>query len=177
MSKIISQRTILKDKYIEVIENTIDFNGITKKHTDYYRKPSVSIFPLSESYEVYLIRQYRYLYEKKIVEAVAGMIDEGEDVIEAAQRELKEEAGIVAGEIKKIHSIYVAGSFAKIKQHIVIARSLKFEKAIPEDTEEIELIKVSLEEAVEMVLKSEIITASSIIGILLLDKMRQEGKI
>jgi len=178
MAKIISQKTLFKNQYIDLIENKIDFgNNIIKTHVDVYRRSAVSVFPITETYEIYLIKQYRYLLEKKVIEAVAGIINEKEDSLETARRELKEEAGIVAGKLQELQSVFVAGSFIKITQHLILAQDLKLEKPEPEETEEIELIKMPLDEAVNKIFKGEIITASSILGILILDKMRERGEI
>lgn len=178
MTKIISQKTLFKNQYIEVIENKIDFgNNIIKTHVDVYRRSAVSVFPITETYEIYLIRQYRYLLEREVIEAVAGIIDEKEDSLETAKRELREEAGIVAGRLSELKTIFAAGSFVKMEQHLILARDLTSGVSEPEETEEIELIKMPLDEAVNKVFKGEIITTSSILGILILDKMRERGEI
>ncbi len=177
MTKIVSSKTLFQDQYIQLVENTIEFKGNTRQHNDVYRKPAVSIFPIDDSGNIFLINQYRYLLGETVIEAVAGIMDEGEEILDTARRELREETGIVAHDYRKIHSIYAAGSFVKIQQHLVVARNLSFETATPEEDEQIKLIKMPLVEAVEKVLAGEIKTASSIIGILLLDKMRQRGQI
>lgn len=178
MAKIISQKSLFKNNYIDLIENKIDFgNNIIKTHIDVYRKSAISVFPLTDSYEIYLIKQYRYLLEQEVIEAVAGIIDENETALETAKRELREEAGIIAGKVREIKNIFVAGSFVKITQHLILAQDLKLDEPEPEETEEIELIKMPLDEAVNKIFTREIITGSSILGILILDKMRERGEI
>ena len=178
MVKIISQKTLFKNNYFNLVENKIDFgNNIIKTHADVYRKSAVSVFPITSSYEIYLIKQYRYLLEKEVLEAVAGIMDKDENSLETAKRELKEETGIVAGKLSELQSIFVAGSFVKIRQYLILAQDLKFEEATPEETEKIELVKMSLDEAVNKVFTGEIMTGSSMLGVLLLDKMRERGEI
>lgn len=178
MTRIISKKDIFVDKYFNLVENTVDFgSGLVRKHVDIYRKPAVSVFPINSSYEIFLIKQYRYLLKEEVIEAVAGIIDEGESILEAARRELSEEVGIVAKNIKELKNVSIAGSFIKINQHLILARDLTFGDSAPEETEEIEMIKMSLDEAVEKVLSGEIYTSSSMLGILILDKMRQRGEI
>ncbi|MBI4092063.1 MAG: hypothetical protein HY427_02560, partial [Candidatus Levybacteria bacterium] len=94
-----------------------------------------------------------------------------------SKRELREEAGFIAGKVREIKYIFVEGSFVKITQHLILAQDLKLDKPEPEETEEIELIKMPLGEAVNKIFTREIITGSSILGILILDKMRERGEI
>lgn len=178
MAKIISQNTIFSNDYLRLVENKIDFGkNVIKDHVDVYRKPAVSIFPITNSYEIYLIKQYRYLYQKELLEAIAGIIDKEGQVIETARRELKEEAGIIAKDLKEIRAVFLAGSFISVKQHLILAKDLSFEEATPEETESIKVIKMNLDEAVEKVINGEISTASSMLGIMLLDNLRKRGEL
>lgn len=177
-ARITAQKTLFSSNFFEFVENTIDFgNGVVKVHHDVYRHPAVSIFPLTENYDLYLIKQYRYLYNQVLIEAIAGVMENGESVQKAAKRELQEEAGIIASEVTIIKEVLVAGSFIKATQYLILARGLEIGEAAPEGTESIEVIKIPLHEAVEKVLTGEIGTASSIIGILLLSEMKKRGEI
>lgn len=176
--KITSQKTVFKGLYFEVKENKLDFgNGVLRTHHDIYRAPAVSVFPLTESYEIYLIRQYRYILGKEITEAIAGMVDGDESPIEAAKRELQEEAGITAQEVTEMRQVSIGASFYFATQHLILAKGLTVGESHPEETERITRVKLSLDEAVQKVMQGEISTASSIIGILLLNEMRQRGEI
>lgn len=179
MTKIISQKqTFYKDNAFEVRKVKLELpNG--KKITHYIaeRVPTVSIFPLTDLYELYLVYQYRYLLKKTILEAVAGRVDKNENFIAAAKRELKEEAGITALQWEQISSVELAASFFRAQTRLFLAKDLEFESPNPEAGEQIEVIKIPLEEAVKKVMNGEIETASAIIGILTLDRLRREEKI
>ena len=94
-----------------------------------------------------------------------------------AARELKEETGIIAGNWDKIMEVEMSASVIKSPAHIFIARQLKFEDQNLDHDEEISLVKISLDEAIEKVVSGEIKTGSTIIGILMIDKLRREGKL
>ena len=118
------------------------------------------------------------MLEKTTLEAVAGIIEGNESPLETAQKELREEAGITAKDLKQIAVIDAGGSFFKTASYLFAAKGLTFGEPEPEDIEEgIETVKLSLDEAVDRVFSGEITTASTVIGILMLDKMRKEGNI
>jgi 8-oxo-dGTP pyrophosphatase MutT (NUDIX family) len=117
------------------------------------------------------------LYDKIIVEAVAGHIDPGESPLKAAKRELKEEAGIIAGQWEELLRVDDSASVIRSTMHIFLARDLEEGESNPEESEEIKLIKMPLSEAIEKVSKREITNGSTVIGLLYLDKLRKEKKI
>lgn len=175
--KIIAQKPLFESSFFTITENTIDYGDFMKVHQDVYRHPAVSIFPLTDLHEIYLIKQHRYLYNTILLEAIAGVMEDGEEPLVTAKRELMEESGIQAGNMKIIKEVYVAGSFIHAKQYLILARDLTFREAHPEETESIELVKMSLDEAVEKVMQGEIETASSSIGILLVNELVKRGEI
>ena len=175
---ITSNRAIFEAPQFRIIENTVDYgNGLIKTRTDVYKNSGVSIFPVTDDFEIYLIKQYRYLHGKTVLEGIAGFIDEGESPLEAAKRELKEETGLKANSFKEISQVQVSASVIKASQYLFLAKNLTKTASMPEETEKIELIKLPLNEAAEKVMEGEIEMAFSSVGILMLDKMRREGKL
>jgi len=176
--KIVSQKTILRAKLFDVRQ--IEFenkNGKKKIHHQADRIPIVSILPLTDSYEIYLISEYRYMLKKTVLEAVAGHVEKKETTIAAARRELKEEAGISAMQLEEIARIEMSGSVFKSKTHLFLAKGLEVRDNNLDDDEEISVVKMPLEEAVGKVILGEINHAASMIGILMLDKLRMQKKL
>ena len=176
--KIISQKTILKTDLFDV--KTIDFqsdNGKKKLHYIAEKVPIVSVFPLTDTYEIYLISEYRYLLKNTILEAVAGHLNKKETTIAAAKRELKEETGIIAHQLEEIARIEMSGSVFRSKANLFLAKGLEMGDNKLEDDEQIEVIKMPLTEAVEKVMNGEISHSTSMIGILMLDKLRSQKKL
>ncbi len=175
--KIISQKTVLKTKLFNVKDLKIVLStGSKKTHTIAERNSTISVFPLTDSYEIYLVSQYRYLLGKTSLEAVAGFIDKGETSLAAAKRELKEETGILANQWEELARIEMAASVFKGTAHLFLAKGLEIETARPEEGENITLVKMPLKRAVEKAMNGEINVSASIIGILLLDKLHKEKK-
>lgn len=177
-TKLLSSKPIFKAKYFTVEEAKVVYpDGSAHMHHNVIRTPSVSVLPLNEKKELYLIKQHRYLVGKDMIEAVAGMVDEGETSLTTAKRELQEEAGITASHWELLFKIEGAASMTRIPHSIFLCRDLEITRPRFDDSEYIELIKISIPEALQKVMQGEITTASTIIGILYLDKLRREKKI
>lgn len=176
--KIISQKSVFKAKLFDVKEIVFkNKEGRKKIHHNVQRDTIVSVFPLTDSYEIYLISEYRYMLGKTVLEAVAGHMGRRESTIAAAKRELKEEAGISALQLEEIVRVELSSSVFNSKSHLFLAKGLEFGEADLDDDEEISLVKMPLSQAVEKVMTGEINNASSMIGILMLDKLRREKKL
>lgn len=173
----IKEKTIKKFDLFEIKEQTIVGKNKVKKYKIVERRPTAIVFPLTSSYEVYLLSQYRTLFDKTITEAVAGHVDPGENPLKAAKRELKEEAGIDAGQWEELLRVETSASVIRSNMHFFLARDLEEGKPNPEGDEEISVIKMSLSEAVERVEKREITNGPTILGLLFLDKLRKEKKL
>lgn len=178
MTKIVSRKELLTSKFFQVFEDTIEIeNGDKHVHKNATRDPSVIVIPLDEEGNIYLIDQYRYLINSRVIEGISGMVEDGLTPLETAIKELKEEGGITAEEIKEIAVTKSAASIITWEQFIFIAKDLSFKDQELEDTEDIQLVKMSLEEAISMIMNGSIKTSSTINAILIVDKLKQQGKI
>lgn len=176
--KIASQKSILRTKLLHVKQVVFENQKGTKKsHYNAERSTVVSIFPLTDRDEIYLVSQYRYLLDKTVLEAVSGYVEKDERIISAAARELKEETGMAAQQLEELARVDLAGSVFKGKVHLFLAKGLEIGDNDLDEDEEIEVIKMPLEKAVEKVMTGEINHAGSMIGILMLDKLRREKKL
>jgi len=125
----------------------------------------VSILPIDDEDFVYLTKQFRYVAGENTLEVVAGGIED-EKAIEAAKREIKEELGITAEELTELGPIQLDNSIIKAQTTLFIARKLTFGETDRDDSEEMEMVKISFREAVEKVLNGEITHAPSCVLLL-----------
>lgn len=176
-SKVTSQKTIIKTPFVEIKKEQVRSGDQEKEYYSVYRTPAVMVFPLTDSYEVYLISQYRYFYKSYVLEAVAGYIEKGESTLKAAKRELQEEAGLTASHWEELLRTDLAASIIKATLHVFLARGLDQTEYNREIGEDIEVIKMPLELAVQKAVNGEINDAVSVVGLLLLDKLRKEKKL
>lgn len=128
---------------------------------------AVCVIPITDEGEVILERQYRYAVGRVLVEIPAGKLDyAGEDFLEAAKRELREETGAVAGKMIDMGDYF--GSPAIMGEHIrmFMAKDLTFGETELDEGEFLEVFRVPLKEAVDMVLRGEITDGKTQVAIL-----------
>ncbi len=175
---ILSEKSVLVTELFDVHKAVVSYpNGEENIHHIMRRRPSVVVFPLTESYELYLIEEYRYLYKKTILDVPSGFIDKGETSIKAARRELKEEAGITAASWEELARTEIAASVISATVHLFLARDLEIGKPNREAGEVMRIVKISLADAVKKVVDGEITQSTTMTGLLLLDKLHREKKL
>jgi len=176
--KIISKKKVYQGKFFNVEEQLIEKeNGTKDTYAVINRDAVVGIIPFTKNAEIYLVSEYRYLFKKNVLGAIGGHVDKNEDVLEAAKRELKEETGIVAGKWTKLAGIESSASVLNSYATLFLAEDLEFGEASPEESEDIKLVKISINDALEKVLSGEIDNSFTVIGILMLDKLIKDKKI
>jgi ADP-ribose pyrophosphatase len=126
---------------------------------------AVAIVPVSEG-QVTLVRQERVATGGKVLELPAGMLEEGEAPIESARRELREETGLHGGEWVEVASFFTSPGFTDEKIHLFIATGLEQGEASPEGTEDLELVRVPLDQVPSLI--EEIEDGKTLAGLLFL---------
>jgi 8-oxo-dGTP pyrophosphatase MutT (NUDIX family) len=125
-----------------------------------------SVLAVDDDENAYLVREYKYAVGRDSLEVVSGAIDAGETPMEAAKRELREEAGLFAAEWHELGTVDPFTTAIHCTNHLFLAKSLSPTAADPDDGEEISLVRVPFGAALQMVLAGEITHASSCILIL-----------
>lgn len=116
----------------------------------------VCIAPITENKELIFVRQFRYPYMEMVLELPAGKLELGEDPFEAGKRELEEETGTVAEKYYNLGKFYPTPGYCGEIIYLYAASDLKATAMNPDEDEFLEVEKISIDKAVEMVLNSEI---------------------
>jgi ADP-ribose pyrophosphatase len=154
-------------KLIEVREDqVIKPDGTRGTYTTVRVKAGVSVIAVDRDLSVYLAREFRYALGRYSIEAVGGAMEGDEPPVEAARRELKEELGIAADRWTELGRVDPITSIIDSPSTLFLARGLTIREKKNEGSERIETVKVSLDEAVRMVIESEITHGTS--GVLIL---------
>ncbi len=167
---IVSSETKYKNPWIEVVEDKVirpDGKPGIYGVVNLAHGKGVCVLAIDEKNFVYLTHEFKYASGKEHLEGVAGGLDAGETPLEAAKRELKEEAGIEASEWLDVGSVEPFTGIFKHEVHLFIAKNLTFGNPQREGTEvSMKIAKMKLEEALEKVMKSEITNGPSVALIL-----------
>ena len=118
--------------------------------------------PVDEDGNVYLVRQYRKPPERLLLEVVAGGVDEGESAEAAARRELREEAGLRAEKLELLSFFWMSPGFCTEGMHAYLATGLSVGESAPEDDENIEVVRVRLEEVPGLIASGSFRTARAL---------------
>lgn len=116
----------------------------------------VGVLPLHEDGTVTLIRQLRPAVDRQTLEIPAGRLDPGEDPAACGKRELLEETGLVAANLESLGFMYPSPGVFDEAIHLFLATGLQQGDAEPEHYEDIETVRVSLQDAVRMVAEGRI---------------------
>lgn len=116
--------------------------------------------------KILLVEQYRRPYDEVTIEIPAGKLDKGEDPVVCAERELSEETGGIAEEIVSYGKVYPSPGYTNEVIHLFYAKNVKLGAAHPDEGELLNLIRVSVDEALEMIYSGKIKDAKTVIGIM-----------
>ncbi len=141
----------------------------------HFKNIAIAIVPLDEEGYTWLVGQYRYTLDRYSWEVPEGGGSHDLPPLESAQRELLEETGITARTWLELGEIYTSNSVTDERGLIFVAKDLTFGEAEPEETEELDIRRVHLDEAVEMVLRGEITDGLAMAALLKVKLLRDRG--
>jgi len=163
-----SRSTLHQGRVFNLIkENYTLENGVTSD-MDFIQHPgAAAMVPMLNNQEVVLIKQYRHAIREFIWEIPAGTLDPNESPLNCARRELIEEIGYSATDWHQLGTITPLPGCSDEHIHIFLASDLKPEEQQLDDDEMINVHKINLSEALQMILAGEISDGKTISGLFL----------
>ncbi|MCW3979091.1 MAG: NUDIX hydrolase [Candidatus Bathyarchaeota archaeon] len=167
MEKTLSSNTLHRGRNFDFLQDKVELPNGRRTIRYVVRHPgAVAIVPLLPDGRILLVRQYRYAAGKNLLEIPAGTLEPGEDPFECAKRELREETGFEAGELRGLLSCFMAPGYSSEVIHFFAARDLREVGAEQEPDEAIENEALELGEILEQIRENAIEDAKTIVGIL-----------
>jgi ADP-ribose pyrophosphatase len=172
--KTLSSTVTYAGRLLTVKEDIVQLPSGGEARREYIAHPGAAvIIPLFDPETLLLEHQYRYPVGRHFLEFPAGKIEPGEPVLETAKRELLEETGYVAGQWEFLTTLHPCVGYSDECIELFLARDLSFEGHPGEDDEFIELVRMSVDEALEKIFAREITEAKTILGVLWADRLRR----
>lgn len=129
---------------------------------------AVAVVPIKDNGNIVMVEQYRYACGMKVLELPAGKVDKGEtDPAVVAARELKEETGYTAENIRYLGKINTSVAYSEEVIHMYAMTGLNAGEQDLDDDEAINVIEIPFEEVYKMAYEGRLIDAKTVAGLLM----------
>lgn len=164
--KLVDEKTAYKGRRITIKEMRFDTGNqeIYREHV--LAGDGVAIIAITDDDNLIMIQEPRTPVGRVVLDIPAGKLEENENPEEAAIRELEEETGYRAKYMKKLRDVYPSVGYSNEKLNICLAKNLEKTKRHLDFDEDIEVVKIPLKEAREMLDNNELKTLSSVLGLM-----------
>lgn len=146
-------------------------NGSTATREVVEHNGGICVVPITEKGEVLMVEQYRYPYSEVVLEIPAGKRDGNEEPLEGGKRELREETGAIAENYTFLGELYPTPGYCGEIIYMYLATGLSYGETDPDEDEFLNLKKIPLETAVEMIMNGEIKDAKTQAAILKAERL------
>ena len=163
----LDSKKIFSGRVFDVTVDTVREGGETYVREVVHHPGSAVILPVFDDGTVALVKQYRHPAVKYLLELPAGTLNGKESPEAGAARELEEELGVVAGKLEKLSEFFVSPGFCEEKMWLYLATELRETAQRLEDDEALEIVRLPIDRALQMITDGEIEDAKTIIGLML----------
>ena len=167
LPKILNSQKIYEGRVFNVTVDTVREGEVTSQREVVHHHGSAVIVPLHDDGTVSLVRQYRHPAVRYLLEIPAGTLAKGERPETGAARELEEELGLIAARLEKLSEFFVSPGFLEEKMWVYLATDLSEGKQHLDEDEILEIVRLPIVDALEMITSGEIQDAKTIIGLML----------
>lgn len=165
--KTITSDTVYEGRIFTIVHDTAELeNGETAIRDVLLHSGGVCVIPVTDNNEIFMVKQFRYPFREVTTEIPAGKLEKGESHYECGRRELVEETGFMCTEYIYLGEIYPTPAYNTEIIHVYLARGLNLKEQNLDDDEFLDVEKIPLTQAVEMVMDGRIKDAKTQIAIL-----------
>lgn len=169
-----------ENPWIKVVHNEVTNpgGGPGEYGVVHFKNKAVAVIPVDDDNHTWMVGQYRYAVDSYEWEIPAGGAPQGEQVLDCAKRELLEETGLVADHWDLIlDGLQLSNSITDERAYAFVARGLTQYAASPEETEDLQLRRVPLDEAVDWAIRGKLKDGFSVVSLMRLQHLMLRGEL
>lgn len=137
---------------------------------------AVTLIPIDRDGAVLFVRQFRAGSQSDLLELPAGMLEEDEDPLSGAAREVREEIGMAAGKLTRLGHFYMAPGYSTEHMHVYMATEL-YTAPLPQDEDEfLSIVRLPFNKALQMARTGQILDGKTLAALLLAEPLL-EGRL
>ena len=165
--KTLSSEQKFDGKIVKLYVDSVELEDGKKSFREVIKHPGgVCVLPLDEEGNVLFVRQFRYPHKKVLLEIPAGKLEYGENPSECGIRELKEETGCTCDRYEYLGSLIPTPAYCGEVIHMYLARGLHYGEQKLDSGEFLDIEKIPLDRAVEMIMNNELEDTKTQIAVL-----------
>lgn len=162
----LSSELIYDGRIMRVYKDKVMLQSGKESVREYIRHSGgASVLAVDEDENIYLVSQFRYPYASQTLEIPAGKKEYGEQPLVCAKRELEEETGLVADNIRLISTVYPTPAYTDEKLYVYLATGLKKTQAHLDEGEFLNVIKMPFAQALELAKQGKINDSKTLVAI------------
>lgn len=176
--KTLSSKSVFDGRILHITLDEIELpNGKKSKREVVNHPGGVTVAALDEDNNLLFVRQFRYPYKEVVLELPAGKLEKGSTPLENGKRELMEETGAEGYSYISLGQLYPSPGYTSEIIHLYACKVKSQGSSNPDDGEFLNVEKIPLEKAVEMVLNNQIPDAKTQVAVLKTAMLIKSGKI
>lgn len=176
--KTLSSKSVFDGRILHITLDEIELPDGKKSKREVVNHPGgVTVAALDEDNNLLFVRQFRYPYKEVVLELPAGKLEKGSTPLENGKRELMEETGAEGYSYISLGQLYPSPGYTSEIIHLYACKVKSQGSSNPDDGEFLNVEKIPLDKAVEMVLNNQIPDAKTQVAVLKTAMLIKSGKI
>lgn len=176
--KRLSGKTVFDGKILHIKFDEVELSDGSTENREVVEHPGgVCVAALDSANNLLFVRQFRYPYKEVVLELPAGKLEKGSTPLENGKRELLEETGAVGYSYISLGQVYPSPGYTNEVIHLYACRIVSQGESRPDEGEFLNVEKIPLDKAVEMVLNNMVPDAKTQVAVLKTQLLLQSGKI